>query len=188
MSQAKATVTEYNNYGYLDVIEFTDGTEWLLAPTNESAEDAATEAIKDSAWAFNSSFLASLTGLPQKVFSCLSEGCEDSNDDVLRVIEKCSSIETFVNRAINADGRGHFLSSYDGEEVEFRALDSEYQLEIVELLLDNITLSSSFGSAVYTLVEEYCNGNAIESRKKKARKNLLDLLIMKNQVFLYRNN
>jgi hypothetical protein len=43
---------------------------------------------------------------------------EDANDLVLALIESDSNLGFFVRSAIQADGRGHFLSGYDGEEIE----------------------------------------------------------------------
>ena len=40
---------------------------------------------------------------------------EDGNQELLRLID---DIDEFVEDAIRADGRGHFLSSYDGDENE----------------------------------------------------------------------
>ena len=48
-----------------------------------------------------------------------SQKCEGANDAILALIEKTDGgLEGFVEDAISADGRGHFLSSYDGEENE----------------------------------------------------------------------
>jgi hypothetical protein len=44
-----------------------------------------------------------------------AELCEDANELVKAVIR---DIDHFVKDAILSDGRGHFLSSYDGEENE----------------------------------------------------------------------
>ena len=41
--------------------------------------------------------------------------CEGGNGLVKALI---SDIDEFVDDAINADGRGHFMSSYDGAEYE----------------------------------------------------------------------
>ena len=41
--------------------------------------------------------------------------CESANDTILALID---DLDEFVQDAISSDGRGHFLSSYDGEEVE----------------------------------------------------------------------
>ena len=37
---------------------------------------------------------------------------------ILALIEETCRIDKFVDDAIDTDGRGHFISSYDGEEVE----------------------------------------------------------------------
>jgi hypothetical protein len=44
--------------------------------------------------------------------------CEGANDFILSLIEKCTSIEDFAQAAASADGRGHFLARYDGNENE----------------------------------------------------------------------
>jgi hypothetical protein len=41
--------------------------------------------------------------------------CEDANPPVEALIK---DMDHFVSDAISADGRGHFLSSYDSEEQE----------------------------------------------------------------------
>jgi hypothetical protein len=46
-----------------------------------------------------------------------SKKCEGANDAILALIEKTDGgLDGFVEEAISADGRGHFLSSYDGNE------------------------------------------------------------------------
>jgi hypothetical protein len=48
-----------------------------------------------------------------------SKKCEGANNAILSIIEKTDGgIDGFVEEAISADGRGHFLSSYDGDENE----------------------------------------------------------------------
>ena len=41
--------------------------------------------------------------------------CESANDIVAAMVD---DVEEFCNDAIIADGRGHFISWYDGEEIE----------------------------------------------------------------------
>ena len=94
-----------------------EGKEYIVA-TDDEANDAVTEYIKDSVWAFNASFLASMTDVPEEAFSSLKDQCESGNDWVLRLIEKTCGLSDFVDAAVSADGRGHFLSSYDGNENE----------------------------------------------------------------------
>jgi hypothetical protein len=95
-----------------------EGKEWLVLTDNEATEKAR-EYIDDSLWAFNSSFLAGYTGLDEKVFTALSDGCESSNDAVRSLIVGTGhDLDDFADEAISADGRGHFLNTYDGEENE----------------------------------------------------------------------
>ena len=86
--------------------------------TDEEMDKLCTEYIKNSVWAFNSSLLADMTDLPSEVFETLTDKCEGGNDAVIRLIERTCGMDDFVSAAISADGRRHFLNSYDGEEEE----------------------------------------------------------------------
>jgi len=89
--------------------------------TDDEADEKAADYIKDSLWAFNASFLSSETGYPIEVFEGLQDRCENSNDAVEALIESNKSdtnLKDFIDAAIGADGRGHFISSYDGNENE----------------------------------------------------------------------
>lgn len=106
-----------------DEIEETDsdgekGKYMIL--TDSEADEKAGNYIKDSLWAFNASFLAEQTGLDSEIFEAIAanDKCEDNNDTIYNTIEKLGNIETFIQDAIRADGRGHFMSSYDGRENE----------------------------------------------------------------------
>ena len=94
------------------------GDEEYLVLTDDEAECFASDYIKDSLWAFNPSFIATLTGLPEVIYEALQPQCEDANEAVLKLVEMTCTLEHFVGVAIGADGRGHFLSTYDGEEHE----------------------------------------------------------------------
>lgn len=94
-----------------------NGNEYLVLDDDE-ANARAREYIIDSLWAFNASFLANYTDLPEEVFTLLSEKCENGNEAIAKLIEKTGSLDDFVYEAISADGRGHFMSSYDGCEHE----------------------------------------------------------------------
>ena len=97
----------------------SDGTEFLLGHkgylvlTDEEADQAVEDYIKDSVWAFNPSFLSSHSGIDEGVFKLLQDKCESANEAVLKLIK---DFDEFVEDAVGTDGRGHFLSSYDGEE------------------------------------------------------------------------
>jgi len=89
------------------------GDKEYLVLTDKEANEKAEEYIKDSVWAFNSSFLASHSGIDESVFKLLSEKCEDSNDAILSMIK---DFDDLVSDAISSDGRGHFVANYDHDE------------------------------------------------------------------------
>ena len=93
-----------------------------LVFTDSEADEACKEYIKDSLWAFNADFILCECGLDLSGADSLrlmqEKSCESANDFVLSLVEKTCGIDKFVDSAISADGRGHFLASYDGEEVE----------------------------------------------------------------------
>lgn len=94
-----------------------EGIDYTVLNEDERTE-AVTSYIKDSVWAFNSSFLSNMTDIDEDVFKILSEKCEDGNASILSLIEKTCGLESFVEESVNLDGHGHFLSSYDGDELE----------------------------------------------------------------------
>jgi hypothetical protein len=98
--------------------EFNEENYLIL--TDKEADKAVKEYIKDSVWAFSSAFLSRLTGLNIDVFEAIQSNnkCEDDNEVILKLVNKFSSLNKLTKEAISADGRGHFLSSYDGHETE----------------------------------------------------------------------
>lgn len=120
---------------HLDDFDFTEsrygdnqydaGRSTYLVLTDEEADDAAAEAVRNSLWAFNVDFLAShIPALRddraakawQKM---VGELCEDANPLVEAMLGSSQrDFDHFVEDAIRADGRGHFLSQYDGNECE----------------------------------------------------------------------
>lgn len=103
--------------GYTDNYYNADGCEYIVLTDNE-ADDFATDYIRESLWAFNADFLSAFTALPVAMFEAVQGECESSNDAILQCIEQAAGLKEFVEEAISADGRGHFMSSYDGEEIE----------------------------------------------------------------------
>jgi len=106
----------------IDDNRFEVGREEYLVLTDEEADEAAKEQIKDSLWAFNASFIISECGLDASGEESLKhmqeKSCEGANDFILSLVEKTCGLEEFVEAAISADGRGHFLAPYDFEEIE----------------------------------------------------------------------
>ena len=111
----------YNDsYGTFEIL----GGEYRVL-TDEEADEATAENIKDSLWAFNADFILKHTEAYKnttdredaEIIKALqmiqSSICESANSLVLALI---SDIEEFIEDAIDADGRGHFLATYDGQE------------------------------------------------------------------------
>lgn len=98
--------------------------EYALAESDEIADAAAKEYIESSLWAFNSSFICQCCHLPSELAGAIGswqqKECESANDTLLELISKhChGGVDGFAAAAIGADGRGHFLASYDGDEIE----------------------------------------------------------------------
>lgn len=97
---------------------FSLGSATYRVLTDDEANAAAREYIEDSLWAFNADFLAGQTGIDAVAFKPLADLCESANAAVLAMVKGTCGLDTFVAAAISADGRGHHLSSYDGEENE----------------------------------------------------------------------
>ena len=95
-----------------------DSGEYMVC-TDKTATEACKGQILSNLWAFNPEFLAEATGLDSKVFTKLATLCEDANAAVGALITSTCGINDFVRRAIEADGRGAFLASFDSSEHEF---------------------------------------------------------------------
>jgi len=103
-----------------------------LVLTDKEADMMAKDYIKESVWAFNADFILSECGLDRSGEESLKamqqKSCESANDFILSLIEKTCGLDSFVESAISADGRGHFLSSYDGEENEIKVGKTTYYI------------------------------------------------------------
>jgi len=104
---------KWDHYG-LPVYEM-NGQEWAYAPDNIEADRAAKKYILDTVWAFRPEFLLGFMphGMTIDAIKAIQEKYEDANGPLLALIR---NKKKFVSDAISADGRGHFLSPYDGEE------------------------------------------------------------------------
>jgi hypothetical protein len=114
IKNALALDKERETYQELPVI-IIDDEEYAVAKDEETANKAARRAIEDSICYFNPSFLADHSDVPEDVFVFLANKCFDNNEAYKSMIY---DVDDFVDDAIDADGREHFLSGYDGEEHE----------------------------------------------------------------------
>ena len=111
----------YNdNYKTFEII----GNEYKVL-TDAEADEEAKKSILNDLWAFNADFILQHTEFynhstdreDAEFINSLEQLqrsiCESANSIVKALI---CDIDEFVTHAIDADGRGHFLSFYDGKE------------------------------------------------------------------------
>lgn len=97
---------------------FQVGNDEYLVLTDAEADKTASDYIAETVWAFNPAFLAGQTGLDEDIFKALQKKSESSNTAIMKLIKAHMDWQEFVEDAVNADGRGHFIASYDGKENE----------------------------------------------------------------------
>jgi hypothetical protein len=118
----KITASEYNE----KLFEVSDGSEYFVL-TNEEADEETRSEIERSLWAFNAAFICQICGFlddksdneQTRIINSLEDMqkvCEGANDFVAAMIKGTCGLDVFVEKAIDVDGRGHFLASYDGKE------------------------------------------------------------------------
>ena len=105
----KANITHQDDHYY------TFGNQEYMVLTDAEAQDKVAEYIKETVWAFNPVFLARHSGIDREVFERLQDSCETANDAIFKLIK---NFDELVEDAVGTDGRGHFLSGYDGNENE----------------------------------------------------------------------
>ena len=106
--------------GYDENIFEVESQEYMVL-TDEEADEKTSESINDTVWAFNADFIIEHSKVldfddaSETVVKAISEMCESGNEAMKKLVD---DMDEFVEDAISADGRGHFLNTYDGEEYE----------------------------------------------------------------------
>lgn len=117
-SDDEITKLDYDFYG-MDVYS-AYGEEFAIG-LPEEADEAVRNYIRDSLWTFRASYILkhSRVGETKKVEKAIEEMQvklgEECNEIIYALLE---DFEKFVKAAIEDDGRGVYLASYDGEELE----------------------------------------------------------------------
>ena len=111
----KHTDCEYSDITKEGKTTYFIGDQEYLVLNDQEAQKRCEEDIKESIWAFRSSFISKHTGIDEEIIKSVQEHCEGSNEMILRSIK---DLEKFIKDAILSDGRGHFISYYDGNEHE----------------------------------------------------------------------
>jgi hypothetical protein len=114
-------VENENEIEQIDEDNFSYDNADYIVWTDEQAQTSAEQYIRDSLWAFNVDFIAdhakaNLNKTARKAIAEMQGAlCEDANPINEAIID---DIDDFINDAIETDGRGHFLNTYDGKENE----------------------------------------------------------------------
>lgn len=107
--------------------QFSIGNAEYLVLTDKEADEHAREDIERTLWAFQPSFILNHCSTYERMTSWEYDSakealekiqghfCEGVNELIRAMIE---DIDEFVEDAICEDGRGHFISMYDGRENE----------------------------------------------------------------------
>jgi len=99
--------------------EFDGAGEYLIC-SDEMADQLVKGEILSNLWAFRADFLAGETGLPSEAFACMQEKMSENCNEAVRALVKSTCGEdSLVDAAVSADGRGHFLTQYDSEEISY---------------------------------------------------------------------
>jgi hypothetical protein len=97
-----------------------DGPGEYLVCSDKMADEQVKGEILSNLWSFRADFLAGETGLPSEVFSCMQEKMNENCNEAIRALVKSTCGEnSLVDAAVCIDGRGHFLASYDSEEISY---------------------------------------------------------------------
>jgi len=97
-----------------------EGCEYMVL-TDDEADEYAKENIEQSVWAFVPNFIISHSEVldyddaSEAIIKAIQEQCENGNEAMTKLID---NMEEFIEDAKQADGRGHFMNSYDGDEIE----------------------------------------------------------------------
>ena len=103
---------------------FSYGNQEYLVLTDAEADETVKNEIRETLWAFQPKFILENSTISDfsnnesvlKAFSKMQEElCESANELVYALIE---DFDDFVESAVMSDGRGHFISRYDGYENE----------------------------------------------------------------------
>lgn len=114
IKNALAVDKERDSHWDLPVL-IIDDEEYAVAEGEEEATKAARQVVEDTICYFRPDFLAAHSDVPEKVFMFLAGSCFDDNEAYKAMIY---DVEDFIDDAIDADGRGHFLNTYDSKEHE----------------------------------------------------------------------
>ena len=98
-----------------------DGPGEYLVCSDKMADEQVKGEILSNLRTFRVDFLAGETGVPSEVFYALinTMPAVDSNESIRALVRSTCGEDSLVDASVSADGRGHFLASYDSEEISY---------------------------------------------------------------------
>lgn len=137
-SRIKKTDDEWRDDLDKETLYVVDNDYSFYVADDEQADQLAEQRIKDSLWAFNTSFIAEHSQVIKNsgsrgiaAFDKMQEVlCEDANAIVEAVID---DMDAFISDAIAADGRGHFIANYDGGENEISVDGHDFNIYCMDI-------------------------------------------------------
>jgi phage terminase Nu1 subunit (DNA packaging protein) len=109
------TLEDYIEQSAYDSEEFEAEGNTYLVLTDAEADDRAKYNVADSLWAFNADYLTDYIPLPANIISLIQrEMSEDCNEAFKELLG--DKLDSFIDDAISADGRAHFMNTYDDQE------------------------------------------------------------------------
>ena len=90
--------------------------EYLVLTDLEATERIAEDIRNETLCYFNASFICQYTNLPENIIELIQKyaNADDAQEAFLSLVG--DKFDDLVEEAISADGRGHYLSGYDGSE------------------------------------------------------------------------
>jgi len=131
----------------MPMVHWGSGDMEVAFATDEMADKAVYMDIMDSLFAFNTDFLMRFIkrGISEEAVLSMQQQSESGNAALRSWLK---NKKEFVEEAVASDGRGHFLSPYDGSE---RTLE-EYHLRVVDLpseVLKALKITRSYTDSIY---------------------------------------
>lgn len=111
---------EINQSNYNENL-FEYGNQEYLVLTDDEADEATKEYIEESVWSFKTDFIIQHSDAldydeaSRDIVKAILEKCEAGNEALKKLID---DMDEFVEDAIDSDGRGAFLATYDSNENE----------------------------------------------------------------------
>ena len=117
MKHLKIEDEHTSSFNGLGINVEVDGSEYLILD-HDARDEYAKDIILDTIEFFKPEFLSRLTGIDTDAFDGICE-LKGANKLITAVVNGTCGIDKLIEEATNSDGYGHFISGYDGEEIEF---------------------------------------------------------------------